>query len=122
MSDETAKLKAELEALNLQCQLARDHEIRHALQRTRLETSRMQLLVRLIEVLPQSEAQLAVVRHKPVPETVAAGRRQEHVTESSAAETLAAMRRRKADAMRRWRAKSRQTQAADGVRHNGAGH
>jgi hypothetical protein len=49
MSDEVAKLEADLEALNLQCQLARDHEIRYALQRTRLETQRVQLLVKLMD-------------------------------------------------------------------------
>jgi hypothetical protein len=51
MSDEIAKLKAELEALNLQCQLARDHEIRYALQRTRLETARMQLMLKIVDAV-----------------------------------------------------------------------
>ena len=49
MSDDVAKLKAELDALNLQCQLARDHEIRYALQRSRLEVERTKLLVKLMD-------------------------------------------------------------------------
>lgn len=51
MSDEIAKLRVELEALNLQCQLARDHEIRYALQRTRLETTRMQLMLKIVDTV-----------------------------------------------------------------------
>ncbi len=49
MSDEIAKLKTELEALNLKCQLARDNELRYALQRSRLEAERTRLLVKIVE-------------------------------------------------------------------------
>ena len=60
MSDEIAKLKAELEALNLQCQLARDHEIRYALQRTRLETGRMQLMLKIVDAVAPRPGRSAV--------------------------------------------------------------
>jgi hypothetical protein len=49
--DEVAKLRAELTQLNVQCQLARDHEVRYALQRGRLEAERTQLLVKMIDAL-----------------------------------------------------------------------
>ena len=56
MSDAVAKLKAELDALNLQCQLARDHEIRYALQRGRLEAQRATLLAKMMEAAASSSA------------------------------------------------------------------
>jgi hypothetical protein len=70
--DEIAKLKAELEALNLQCQLARDHEIRYALQRTRLETGRMQLMLKIVDAVmaspePPRSSPYLVVMHEPPP-------------------------------------------------------
>ena len=46
--DEVAQLKAELAELNTKCQLARDNEVRYALQRSRLEAERAQLLVKLV--------------------------------------------------------------------------
>jgi hypothetical protein len=49
MVSEIAQLKTDIEALNLQCQLARDHEIRYALQRNRLEADRIRLLIKLVE-------------------------------------------------------------------------
>jgi hypothetical protein len=49
MVDEIARLKAELAELNTKCQLARDNEVRYALQRSRLEAERAQLLVKLVE-------------------------------------------------------------------------
>jgi hypothetical protein len=75
MSDEIAKLKVELEALNLQCQLARDHEIRYALQRTRLETGRMQLMLKIVDAMssavrPNMAAETALAsspQHVPAP-------------------------------------------------------
>jgi hypothetical protein len=54
MSDEAAKLKAELTELNTKCQLARDNEVRFALQRSRLEAERTQLLVKLVEAMAPS--------------------------------------------------------------------
>jgi hypothetical protein len=67
---EIAKLKAELEALNLQCQLARDHEIRYALQRTRLETARMQIMLKIVDTVsapPEAppSSPYHVVMHEP---------------------------------------------------------
>jgi hypothetical protein len=50
MVDEIARLKAALVELNTQCQLARDNEVRYALQRGRLEAERAQLLVKLMDV------------------------------------------------------------------------
>ena len=49
MVDEIARLKAELAELNTKCQLARDNEVRYALQRSRLEAERAHLLVKLVE-------------------------------------------------------------------------
>jgi hypothetical protein len=49
--DEIAKLRAGLSDLNLKCQTARDNEVRYALQRSRLEAERAELLVRLIEAM-----------------------------------------------------------------------
>ena len=49
MSDEITKLKADLAELNAKCLTARDNEIRYALQRSRLEAERSQLLVNLVE-------------------------------------------------------------------------
>jgi hypothetical protein len=37
-----------------QCQLARDNEIRYALQRTRLETGRMQLMLKIVDAMAPS--------------------------------------------------------------------
>ena len=48
-ANEIAGLKAELTELNVKCQSARDNEVRYALQRSRLEAERTQLLVKLIE-------------------------------------------------------------------------
>jgi hypothetical protein len=51
MSDEVAKLKSDLHVLNCHIQSARNDEVRHGLQRGRLEAERAQLLVRLIEAV-----------------------------------------------------------------------
>lgn len=48
------KLKAELAELNQKCQLARDNEVRYALQRGRLEAERAQLLIRIMEAMAHS--------------------------------------------------------------------
>jgi hypothetical protein len=48
-SDEIAKLKAELHSLNCRIQAERNDEIRHALNRTRLENERAQALVKLMD-------------------------------------------------------------------------
>ena len=61
MVDEIARLKAALVELNTQCQLARDNEVRYALQRGRLEAERAQLLVKLMDVR-------AALAPTPVPE------------------------------------------------------
>ena len=45
------KLKADLTELNMKCQLARDSEVRFALQRGRLEAVRASLLVKIIEAV-----------------------------------------------------------------------
>ena len=66
MSDEIAKLKAELDALNLQCQLARDHEIRYALQRTRLETARMQLMLKIVDGVASPPKAVSTSPPRPV--------------------------------------------------------
>jgi hypothetical protein len=60
MATEIAQLKAELTDLNTKCQLARDNEIRFALQRGRLEAERTQLLVKFIEAMAPSH-----LRHLP---------------------------------------------------------
>lgn len=77
MSDEVAKLKAELEALSLQCQLARDNEIRFALQRTRLESGRMQLMLKIVDAIAPSARPVAEERSavfpQPVPGPLGAG-------------------------------------------------
>jgi hypothetical protein len=49
-ADDVDKLKAELHSLNCRIQAERNDEIRHALQRTRLENERAATLVRLIDV------------------------------------------------------------------------
>lgn len=54
--DGVAELRAELEQLNLKCQTARDNEVRYALQRSRLEAERTQLLVKLMEAMAHSPA------------------------------------------------------------------
>jgi hypothetical protein len=51
MSDGMTALKVELERLNQACQLARDNEVRYALQRGRLEAERAQLLVKLMDAM-----------------------------------------------------------------------
>ena len=51
MSDEIATLKAELQILNGRVQAERNDEVRHGLQRGRLEAERSQLLVKLIEAM-----------------------------------------------------------------------
>ena len=51
MVDEIAKIKSDLNDLNMKCQLARDNEVRFALQRGRLEAERTQLLVKMIEAM-----------------------------------------------------------------------
>ena len=62
MTDAIAQLKAELTDLNMKCQLARDNEVRFALQRGRLEAERTNLLVKMIEALaPTVAAPSAVV-------------------------------------------------------------
>ena len=76
MDDEAAKLKAELAELNAKCQLARDNEVRYALQRSRLETERAQLLVKLVEATTTAvpaavlAAPYRVVLQMPAPENV----------------------------------------------------
>jgi hypothetical protein len=56
-------LKADLNELNMKCQLARDNEVRFALQRGRLEAERASLLVKMIE---------AVEAERPAPPPVPA--------------------------------------------------
>ena len=51
MANDIAQLKADLNDLNMKCQLARDNEVRFALQRGRLEAERTNLLVKMIEAL-----------------------------------------------------------------------
>jgi hypothetical protein len=58
-SDEIAKLKAELHSLNCHIQAERNDEVRHGLQRIRLENERAALLVKLID------AQIASVTVPP---------------------------------------------------------
>jgi hypothetical protein len=70
MPDEIVKLKAELEALSLQCQLARDNEIRFALQRTRLETGRMQLMLKIVDAIAPSARPVAEARSAVFPQPV----------------------------------------------------
>jgi hypothetical protein len=55
--ERVAELRTELEQLNLKCQTARDNEVRYALQRSRLEAERTQLLVKLMEAVAQSTPQ-----------------------------------------------------------------
>jgi hypothetical protein len=65
MSDEVAKLKAELEASNLKCQLARDNEVRYALQRSRLEAERINLLISLCDAVQAVAPNAAAVATAP---------------------------------------------------------
>lgn len=51
MSDEIATLKAELQVLSGRIQAERNDEVRHGLQRGRLEAERAQLLVKLVEAM-----------------------------------------------------------------------
>ena len=50
-TNEVAGLKAGLSELNMKCQLARDNEVRFALQRGRLEAERAMLLIKLMETM-----------------------------------------------------------------------
>ena len=79
MVDEIARLKAGLAELNTKCQLARDNEVRYALQRSRLEAERAQLLVKLVEAtatVPAAAlaAPYRVVMQMPAPDPVAVSR------------------------------------------------
>jgi hypothetical protein len=56
MANEITQLKAELNDMNVKCQLARDNEVRFALQRGRLEAERTQLLVKMIEAMAPATA------------------------------------------------------------------
>lgn len=56
MVGDIAQLKAELNELNVKCQLARDNEIRFALQRSRLEAERAKLLVKIVEAMAPAVA------------------------------------------------------------------
>lgn len=68
--DAVAVLRAELDELNLKCQTARDNEVRFALQRSRLETERAQLLVKLMEAMgPPGVAPIAA----PAPYRITVG-------------------------------------------------
>ena len=49
-------LKTELNDLNMKCQLARDNEVRFALQRGRLEAERASLLVKIIEAVEANQS------------------------------------------------------------------
>jgi hypothetical protein len=51
MSDDVANLKAELQILSGRIQAERNDEVRHGLQRGRLETERAQLMVKMIEAM-----------------------------------------------------------------------
>jgi hypothetical protein len=51
MTDEIAKLKAELHALDCHIQAERNDEVRHALRRGRLEAERAQTLVKLMDAV-----------------------------------------------------------------------
>jgi hypothetical protein len=53
MSDDTAKVRAELQILDGRIQAERNDEVRHGLQRGRLEAERAQLLVKLMETMAQ---------------------------------------------------------------------
>jgi len=59
MATEIAQLKADLTDLNMKCQLARDNEVRFALQRGRLEAERAGLLVKMIETMAPAVAPVA---------------------------------------------------------------
>jgi hypothetical protein len=81
MVDEIARLKAELAELNTKCQLARDNEVRYALQRSRLEAERAHLLVKLVEATATTAVPAAVLAAPyrvvlqtptPAPDSVAA--------------------------------------------------
>jgi hypothetical protein len=60
MANEIAQFKAALTDLNMKCQLARDNEVRFALQRGRLEAERTQLLVAMVEAMAPAADTLAV--------------------------------------------------------------
>jgi hypothetical protein len=51
MSDDIAQLKAELHMLDCNIQAERNDEVRHGLQRGRLEAERAKLLVKMMEVM-----------------------------------------------------------------------
>jgi hypothetical protein len=65
--DEITTLKAELNDLNVKCQLARDNEIRFALQRSRLEAERAKLLVRIMEAVASTAAPAIALPTAPTP-------------------------------------------------------
>jgi len=66
--EDVAQLKVELNDLNVKCQLARDNEIRFALQRSRLEAERAKLLVRIMEAVAPAAAPAApAVATPPAP-------------------------------------------------------
>lgn len=56
-----AGLKAELSELNMKCQLARDNEVRFALQRGRLEAERATLLAKMIEAVEARQTTPTVI-------------------------------------------------------------
>lgn len=66
--DAIVTLKAELDGLNLKCQSARDNEVRYALQRSRLEAERAQLLVKMMDAMVQ-QASVPSMPYRVVMET-----------------------------------------------------
>ena len=64
-TNEVAGLKAGLSELNMKCQLARDNEVRFALQRGRLEAERAMLLVKLIEAVEARQAPAVIPPQLP---------------------------------------------------------
>ncbi len=69
MPDDVAKLKADLHTLNCHIQAERNNEVRHGLQRGRLEAERAQLLVNLMDALavpvPSTEGYRIVMQEAP---------------------------------------------------------
>ena len=66
-TDEVGKLKAELHSVNCRIQAERNDEIRHALNRTRLENERAQTLVKLMDALAAFAALPVVAPELPPP-------------------------------------------------------
>jgi hypothetical protein len=99
MSDEIAKLKAELEALNLQCQLARDHEIRYALQRTRLETARMQMMLKIVDAFASSTDSTPAATVQPLAKPLPDAVRTVTIPAKPAAHTVKLRQKRKPDGL-----------------------